>query len=133
MMVVDASAIVSILKKEPGCQEFGDELSRRRSFVATPTMLEIKMALSSAMNDDDADRLVTRLLGETEIEPVDFTPAMVDVAVRAFRTFGKGRGHPAKLNFGDCMSYAVARVLDVPLLYKGADFARTDIRSALAS
>ena len=65
------------------------------------------------------------------IEAVDFTMDMYREAVRALERFGKGRGHPAQLNFGDCMAYAVAKVYDLPLLYKGDDFARTDIRSAL--
>ena len=55
----------------------------------------------------------------------------IGAASDAFDRFGKGIGHPAKLNFGDCMAYAVAKVHDVPLLYKGTDFAQTDIRPAL--
>ena len=53
------------------------------------------------------------------------------VGAEAFRKFGKGSGHPAKLNFGDCFAYALAKQLDAPLLYKGDDFAQTDVRSAL--
>lgn len=132
MIVVDASALVAILKNEPDHAVFDDALTGRRSLIGAPTLLELKMVLSGVFDDAIADRIVLRLLNEVRIEPVDFTSAMADAAVTAFRTFGKGRGHPAKLNFGDCMSYAVAKVLDIPLLYKGGDFARTDIRSALS-
>jgi ribonuclease VapC len=56
---------------------------------------------------------------------------MYRIAIEAFDRFGRGRGHPAKLNFGDCMAYAVAKAHQVPLLYKGDDFAKTDIATAL--
>ena len=63
------------------------------------------------------------------IEP--WTDRHADIAQDAFTRYGKGQGHPAQLNFGDCMSYALAKSLDMPLLYKGGDFALTDIRSAI--
>ena len=74
--------------------------------------------------------LVEDLLQNAKIEVVDWTDAMVSLAIDAFLKFGKGQ-HKAKLNFGDCMAYALAKSLNAPLLYKGADFAQTDIRSAL--
>ena len=70
------------------------------------------------------------LIAANSIEVISWTEELADVAADAFLRFGKGR-HSAKLNFGDCMAYALAKSLDAPLLYKGADFARTDIRSAL--
>jgi ribonuclease VapC len=66
------------------------------------------------------------------IQETELTPRMILAALKAYERYGKGRGHPARLNMGDCLSYAAARVLGVPLLYKGEDFARTDIPSALA-
>lgn len=71
-----------------------------------------------------------RLLTELGVTIVPWTEDLSDVSVATFMQFGKGR-HPAKLNFGDCMAYALAKSLDAPLLYKGSDFAKTDIRSAL--
>ena len=65
------------------------------------------------------------------MHPVAFNLPMYQLAQDAFKAFGKGKGHPAKLNFGDCMSYAVAKFHDVPLLFKGDDFRLTDIRAAL--
>ena len=95
-------------------------------------LLGIKMVLSSVLPADTIDELVADLLQPGRVRIVDFTPAMAEAAVAAFRTFGKGRWHPAQLDFGDCLSYATAEVLDAPLLYKGRDFALTDIRPALA-
>ena len=71
------------------------------------------------------------LVAGSNIEVVSFSASHADAATEAYRRFGKGVGQPACLNYGDCFSYALARSLDVPLLYKGDDFARTDIRSAL--
>jgi ribonuclease VapC len=75
--------------------------------------------------------VLDKVLTAPHLEIIAFDKGMLDAARRAFDRFGKGKGHPAKLNICDCMSYAVARHHDVPLLYKGGDFARTDIRSAL--
>lgn len=132
MMAVDTSVIVAIVREEPGHETYGNALIEQRSVMGAPTIVEIKMVLSSILDGSDVDRLLARLLEEMTLDAIDFTPAMADVAAVAFRAYGKGRGHPAQLNFGDCMSYAVAKVLGVPLLYKGEDFARTDIRSALS-
>lgn len=70
-----------------------------------------------------------RLLAQVEIEMLSFTPSLQQLAIEASLRFGRGR-HPAALNFGDCMSYATAKSLDAPLLFKGADFAQTDVRIA---
>ena len=99
--------------------------------VGAPTLVETRFVLSSILDDQDADVMIDRLTHEGSFRPVDFTPAMADAAVEAFRRFGKGRGHPAKLNLGDCMSYGFAKVLDVPLLFKGEEFRKTDIQAAL--
>ena len=74
--------------------------------------------------------LVQRLIDETPIEIVPHDEGLAQIAVEAHRQFGK-RNHPARLNFGDCFAYALAKSSDLPLLYVGGDFARTDVRSAL--
>ncbi len=131
MIAVDASAVIAIVKEEPDHERYGDLIASDRTVMAAPTLLETKMVLSRLLDDADADRLLDGLvLGGLNV--IDFTPSMADAAVDAFRRFGKGQGHPAQLNFGDCMSYAVAKVRGVPLLYKGSDFAQTDIVSALS-
>jgi ribonuclease VapC len=71
------------------------------------------------------------LLRQFDIQTVDLTPQMILTALQAYERYGKGRQHPARLNMGDCLSYAAARTLGLPLLYKGEDFARTDIASAI--
>jgi ribonuclease VapC len=70
---------------------------------------------------------LSRFLREMEVEVIPFTAEHYEVAVDAFERFGKGR-HPAALNFGDCLTYAVARLSGLPLLFTGEDFARTDLR-----
>jgi ribonuclease VapC len=132
MIAVDASAIVSIIKEEHDSAQIGDVLAENEAIMGAPSLLETKMVLSKMLEDTELDLLVTSLVAEGGLRILEFTPAMADAAVAAFRRFGKGRGHPAKLNFGDCMSYAVAKVHGVPLLYRGSDFAQTDIVSALS-
>ena len=75
--------------------------------------------------------LVDRFLSRPTVRVVAFGLEHYRLAAAAFDRYGKGRGHPAQLNFGDCMAYAVAKARDVPLLYKGDDFAQTDVRRAL--
>lgn len=79
--------------------------------------------------DDRARLEADALLNNFDVEIIDWTGQLADVAIDAFEQFGKGR-HKAGLNFGDCMSYALAKSLDAPLLYKDNDFALTDIRAA---
>lgn len=81
--------------------------------------------------DSSAFAVVSDFLREIEIHVVPFTPEMARIASEAYLAFGKGR-HPARLNFGDCCAYALARVSGQPLLYKGDDFARTDVTSVLS-
>lgn len=132
MIVVDTSALISIYLHEEDSIMFEKALfTNRIAVVAAPTALEFVMVAQS--------RRVTRRITaspdivltthKVRVEP--WTALHLVLARDAFTRFGKGQGHPAQLNFGDCMAYALARSLDAPLLYKGDDFARTDIRSAL--
>jgi len=132
VIAIDTSAIVAIAQEAEDEQPLRDAIAGSRCVIGAPSLLEVKMVLTSVADEDSVERLLQRIGVGRHIEPVDFTPAMTDAAARAFRAFGKGQGHPAQLNFGDCMSYAVAKVRDVPLLYKGSDFAQTDIVSALS-
>ena len=126
MIAVDTSALVPIVREEPEARLFGEVLSSRRVLVGTPTLLEASMVLPSVVSGDAADRFLRSFLAEPGVEPVAFSFEMFEAAKVAFRFYGCGR-HPAKLNFGDCMSYAVAKVLGIPLLYKGGNFAQTDL------
>ncbi|MDB5560216.1 MAG: twitching motility protein PilT [Enterovirga sp.] len=132
MIAVDTSALVAIAREEPDAYAFNEAIASGPVVIGTPALVEASMVLPSVVTQDAADRFLAQMLGYSWIEPVAFSFEMYEAAKMAFGRFGRGRGHPAQLNFGDCMSYAVAKVLDVPLLYKGNDFALTDIRSALA-
>ena len=128
-MIIDSSAILAILFEEPDAERFeaaiADAWPRRMSAVA---LLEATMVVegrggAAAGNDLDA------FLERARVELVPFTPEHVNVARQAWRRFGKGN-HPAALNFGDCFAYALAAVTSEPLLFKGDDFALTDIEAA---
>ena len=128
-MVVDSSALVSILLEEPEHQRLFDKAANAElTIVGTPVALETVMVLSGR-SDKDPRFLLASLLRTMAAEIVPFTEEHYDAAVSAFLRYGKGR-HPAGLNFGDCMSYALARVSGLPLLYTGTDFSKTDIQSA---
>jgi ribonuclease VapC len=88
------------------------------------------MVLAGRVQDETAWRLLDALIGRAKIEIVPFDAGQAAIARAAFLKYGKGR-HTAALNFGDCAAYALAKSRNIPLLYKGADFAKTDIVSAL--
>ena len=130
-MVVDASALLAILQAEPEARRFAETIeAASRPTLSVVSFVEASMVLDSRYGPAGRDRL-DRLLRESgvEIAPLDFEQAQI--ARDAFRDFGKGR-HPARLNFGDCFSYALAKQRSEALLFKGADFIHTDVRAAVA-
>jgi ribonuclease VapC len=128
-VIVDTSAIVAIVVREPDYQTLLAKLAGAdRVGIGTPTLTETAIVLSARLGVD-ARGLVTRLLTEAGIAAVPFGEMHLGAAVDAWLRFGRGR-HPAGLNFGDCMSYATARVAGEPLLCVGDDFARTDLQLA---
>lgn len=126
MIVIDTSALIAIAFEEPEGEPFIREIARRGAIVATTTLVEASTVLSR-MEEEVATRFLDGIVGRPSIRIVAFSLEMYEVARAAYRLYGKGLGHPAKLNLGDCLSYAVAKVHDLPLLFKGADFAHTDI------
>jgi ribonuclease VapC len=128
-MIVDASAMVAILLEEPEGHLF--DVAMVRSAIcrmSSASFLESSMILESRKGADgvrDLDLQIVRF----RIEIVPFTEAQAWLAREAFKRYGKGR-HPAKLNFGDCMSYALAKETGEELLFKGTGFALTDIAVA---
>ena len=129
MIVVDASALVAIAEREPEKQQFLSVLDRSRvSYLSPINYVETGVVLIQRRLLTDAAELVDWLtgLGVTQREDVELGAA----ALEAYLQFGKGF-HPARLNLADCFAYALAKELDLPLLYKGDDFAKTDIRSAI--
>lgn len=128
-MVMDSSALVAILREEPGHEPFLQKALRAdRTLVGASVAFESAMVLSGRWNRD-ARSTLDGLLRSIGAEIVPFTEEHYEAAVSAFLRYGKGR-HPAALNFGDCMSYALARVSGLPLLYTGTDFSKTDIQAA---
>jgi len=128
-MIVDSSALISILLEEAGYEKVLDKVNDAELvFLAAPTALEAAIVLSARLGRD-ARPMLAGLVRRMNAEMVDFTQRHYEAAVAAYLRFGKGR-HPAALNFGDCISYALASESGLPLLYTGGDFSRTDIQRA---
>jgi ribonuclease VapC len=129
-MILDTSALIAILRFEAEAPEFARIIER----AAEPRISAVSYVEAGAVIDGSKDPIASRRFDELieaaqiTIEPV--TEAQARVARQAYRDFGKTSGHPAKLNFGDCFSYALAKSKGEPLLFKGQDFSRTDVRSA---
>lgn len=129
-MVIDTSAIVAIAQNEPEAptleQRIADDPVR---FISAATLLEAAMVLETRFGEPGGAEL-DLWLARANVEIVAVEAEHADQARRAWRRYGKGR-HPAGLNYGDCFSYALAKLTDEPLLFKGNDFAQTDIRAVV--
>jgi len=130
-VILDTSAVIAVLRNEADAAAFAkaiEKASHRR--ISAVSYVE-SAAVVDGGRDPIASRRFDDLLREAEvtIEPVDEEQARI--ARQAYLDFGRGSGHPAKLNFGDCFAYALAKARREPLLYKGEDFSHTDIASAL--
>jgi ribonuclease VapC len=129
-MIIDTSAIVAILRYEPDAAIFANAIenaARRR--LSAVTYVETSAVIDGS-RDPVASRRLDELIDEAGvvIEPV--TARQARIAREAYRDFGRGSGHPARLNFGDCFAYALAKDMNEPLLFKGNDFSRTDVTVA---
>lgn len=132
MMFLDASAIVAILAAEPDADELSHKLRVAKRRLSSPLALyEAVLAISRVIRVpiEEADEIVSEMMRRNSITVVDISPDIGAGAIGAFKQFGKDR-HRARLNMGDCFSYACAKVLGVPLLCKGDDFRHTDIQIA---
>jgi ribonuclease VapC len=128
-VIVDSSAVIAILLKEPGHERLRDRLATsERVGIGAPTVVESSLVLCSRLGHA-GKTLLARFLQEAEVEVMEFTADHWTVAVDAFVAYGKGR-HRAGLNFGDCMTYAVAKLAGEPLLRLGDDFPATDLQLA---
>ena len=126
MTVVDTSVLVSVATGEADASAFEKVLRWDKVVVATTNLQEAGMVLTAATDFEKAMWFLHRLTQRVNVQVVAFTDADWRVGTQAFDRYGKGR-HPARLNFGDCMSYAVAKVRGEPLLFKGKDFGHTDL------
>ncbi len=129
-MVIDSSAFVAILLKEPEQTTFIEAITADPTRIAgAATMFETSMVILTRRGETGLADFRT-FLGRAAIQIAGFEPEHVDLAIEAFRRFGKGR-HSAGLNFGDCFSYALAKATGEALLFKGDDFSKTDIKRAV--
>jgi ribonuclease VapC len=126
-MIVDTSALISILRNEPDAIDYARAIeaavSRRVSAV---NFVEAAVVIDGS-RDPVASRRFDELVATANLVVEPVTPEQVRIAREAYRDFGRGSGHPARLNFGDCFAYALAKFTREPLLYKGDDFAKTDL------
>jgi ribonuclease VapC len=129
-MILDTSPLVAILAKEPDSELYVDAISRApRCRISAGNFIELSIVIESQFDAEvgrQCDALFRRI--GIVIEPVTIEQA--HLARQAFHDFGRGR-HAARLNFGDCFAYALAKLTREPLLFKGEDFTKTDITSAL--
>ena len=131
-MVIDTSAVLAILQDEPERRMFNEAIEEAETrSLSVASFLETSMIVESRYGSDGM-RDLDLFIAKAQIELIAVDVEQAHLARQAFRQFGKGR-HPAGLNFGDCFSYALARSLADPLLYKGSDFGKCDIESHPAS
>lgn len=131
-MIVDTSALVAIHEREADGRVLRELLrTADPARISAGTLLESQIVLDRRQSTSRS-RLLDKMVITFALEIVPVDTEQVIVARAAYRDFGRGSGHPANLNFGDCFSYALATVTGEPLLYKGNDFGHTDVRSALA-
>lgn len=132
-MFVDASAIVAILTREPEADSLADLLEAARAPITSPiAVFEAVLGICRKHHAsiEEAEEDVHEFLELAGIQMIPITANEVDTALAAFSRYGKGRGHPAQLNLGDCFAYAMAKNYRTSLLFKGEDFKKTDIQSA---
>jgi ribonuclease VapC len=130
LIAVDTSALVAIAWREPGFEPMRLAMGRQRCLISPVILLEAHMVLRGR-GDADADVFLNNVQRLPTVEVVPLDLPHFHAARDAFNRYGKGQGHPAQLNFGDCLSYAVAKIAGVPLLFAGEDFRLTDIEPAL--
>jgi ribonuclease VapC len=129
LIVVDTSALCAILFQEPGAQQYAEALALNDAVIGAPNQFEFLMVATGRLRDNGPLQ-ARAILQSANVRIVAWEAPLTDIAAEAFFQFGKGR-NKAALNYGDCMAYALAKSLDAPLLFKGDDFSKTDIRSAL--
>jgi ribonuclease VapC len=128
--VIDSSALVAVMSGEPERRLFIEAITAAETrLVGAPMLLEASIVMVRRTGEESLKDLHD-FCARGAVDAVPFGPEHVDLAIDAFRRFGKGR-HSAGLNFGDCLSYALAKATGEPLLFKGDDFSRTDIKRAV--
>ena len=127
-MVIDTSVIVAILFGEEDAERMAEAIERNPTrLMSAASVLEASLVIESELGEE-GERELDLLLFKAGIEVIAFTGEQLTFARHAYRTFGKGP-HPAGLNFGDCFSYALSKTTGEPLMFKGDDFAMTDVEA----
>ncbi|HSN11692.1 MAG TPA: type II toxin-antitoxin system VapC family toxin [Propionibacteriaceae bacterium] len=127
-MIVDTSALVAIILGEPERESYLERITQaQRRLISAASYVELGIVIDSR-RDPVLSRTLDQLLAALEIEVVPLTVAQATIARGAHHDFGRGSGHAARLNLGDCFAYALAKDTDEPLLWKGDDFGHTDVR-----
>jgi ribonuclease VapC len=129
-VILDTSAVIAILRLEKEAPEFAGIIERASQRRISAVSYVEAGAVIDGSRDPVASRRFDELVEAAQITIEPVTEAQARVARQAYRDFGKTSGHPAKLNFGDCFSYALAKDKREPLLFKGEDFGQTDVKSA---
>ena len=128
-MILDSSAVVAIAFEEPAAARVREACRRAtRVAIGAPTLVETGLVIWARLPNSGLDVLST-ILSDLSVQVLEFGSAHWAAALRAWSRFGRGR-HPARLNFGDCLAYATARLAGEPLLCTGNDFPRTDLELA---
>jgi ribonuclease VapC len=131
-IAVDTSVLLTIILGEPEKEAFAQRIAMARTvLMSTASVLEARIVVYNRKSQAGLDQL-NQLFSQFPIDLIAPDQEQIDLATQAFLTYGKGNRHKAQLNFGDLFSYALAKSRNIPLLYKGEDFAHTDVRSALA-
>jgi ribonuclease VapC len=129
-VILDSSALIAILRSEPEAPAFADAIEN----AAVRRISAASYVEAAAVIDGSRDPVLSRrfddLLRDAQIRIEPVTEIQARLAREAYRDYGRGSGHPAKLNFGDCFAYALARDVGEPLLFKGGDFSSTDVTPA---
>jgi ribonuclease VapC len=129
-MIVDTSAVIAVLRNEPDARAY----ARAIADAANPRISAVNFVESAIVIDASRDPIASRrfddFVREANLSVEAVTAEQADIARAAYRDFGRGSSHPAKLNFGDCFAYALAKATGEPLLFKGDDFSHTDVARA---
>jgi ribonuclease VapC len=131
-MVIDSSALIALLLGEAESTNFvGSIAASPTRLISAASYVETAIVLLNR-SGPNAQEIVDKLLTELSIDIFPFTSEQAGLAIAAYGRYGRGTGHPAGLNFGDCFTYALAKLTGEPVLFKGDDFSRTDLVSAVA-
>jgi ribonuclease VapC len=129
-MVIDTSALIVILNYEPEAEQFATAIQDASTrLISAASLLECAIVIEARYGEAGGGKL-DELLNKAQVKVEPVTAEQVAVGRLAYRAYGKGR-HPAALNFGDCFSYALAKITGEPLLFKGDDFGQTDIQAVI--